>query len=340
MKSQLAEIIKETKENIDSCNEISNLEEIRISILGKKGKITHILKGIAKLSNEEKKEIGMIANNTKKEITELINNKKNDLLTEEQNHKLKEESIDITLPGKNVRKGNLHPTTAMIDYLINILVRMGFTPVDGYELETEYYNFEALNIPADHPAREDQDSFYVSEHHLLRTHTSPTQVRIMKKYKPPLAIIHCGRCFRRDALDATHSHTFYQIEGLYVDKNVTFADLKGTLYLLAQELFGPDTEVRFRPDFFPFTEPSGEFAVTCFNCKGKGCNVCKSTGWIELGGCGLVDPEVFKNCDIDPEEYTGYAFGFGIERLIMTKYRVPDIRMFYENDLRFLKQFS
>lgn len=339
MKIELNTLKEQAVQSILKVASEKELEELRIEYLGKKGKLTQILKSLASLSDQERPIIGQLSNEVKQTITDHLIKKKNELKLKAHEEKIRQEGIDISIPGRNPFIGHLHPLSQIIQEITNIFKRMGFQIAEGPELEEEYYNFDALNMPKSHPARDEQDSFYITSDKLLRTQTSPVQIRVMEKQKPPIAIVSSGRCFRRDAQDATHSHTFHQIEGLAVDKGISFADLKGVLHFFARQMFGKKTQVRFRPDFFPFTEPSGEFAVTCFICYGKGCRVCKGTGWIELGGCGLVDPAVFGFVNIDPEEYSGYAFGIGIERLAMTKYGIPDIRMFYENDLRFLQQF-
>ncbi len=339
MKNELIALKEEAAESLIKASTEQDLEELRVRYLGKKGNLTRILKSLGSLSPDERPIIGGLANEIKEAITSKISDKKKTLKDQARQTRLKQESIDVTLPGRQPPIGHLHPITQVIQEITGIFKSLGFQVAEGPELEEEYYNFDALNLPKSHPARDEQDSFYVGSDKLLRTQTSPVQIRVMESQKPPIAIISPGRCFRRDAQDATHSHTFHQVEGLAVDKGVTFSDLKGILHIFARQMFGSDTKVRFRPDFFPFTEPSAEFAITCFKCHGKGCRVCKKSGWIELGGCGLVDPAVFGFVNIDPEVYSGYAFGVGIERLAMVKYGIPDIRMFYENDLRFLEQF-
>jgi len=339
MKQQLEELKADAAKTLANTSSDKEVEQLRITYLGKKGRLTSILKSLGSLDPVERPKMGQLANEVKEFITEEINKKKQHFITISQNEKIQKEFIDVTLPGRVPPMGKLHPITQIIQEITHIFKGMGFQLVEGPELEEEYYNFDALNLPASHPARDEQDSFYVASDRLLRTQTSPVQIRTMEKWKPPISIISPGRCFRRDAQDATHSHTFHQVEGLSVDKHLSFADLKGVLHLFAREMFGSKTNTRFRPDFFPFTEPSAEFAVSCFLCGGRGCGVCKSSGWIEIGGCGLVDPAVFGFVDIDPELYSGFAFGMGIERLAMTRYGIPDIRLFYENDLRFLRQF-
>ncbi len=318
---------------------LEELENIRVKFLGKKGLLKEALNKISGLSLEEKKVIGKEINDLKDKIESYIANRKEELIAKEKEEQLKKEKIDITLPGKPFKQFKIHPLSIVISDIIKIFTKLGFSVEEGPEIEEEYYNFDALNIPDYHPARDDQDSFYIRDKKLLRTQTSGVQIRVMEKQKPPIAIISPGRCYRKDDVDATHSPIFHQIEGLVVDTDVSFSDLKGILKLFAKEMFGEGTNVRFRPDFFPFTEPSAEVAFTCISCGGKGCSMCKGTGWIEVAGCGMVDPEVFKNVGIDYEKYKGYAFGMGIERIAMIKYRIPDIRLFYENDVRFLDQF-
>lgn len=291
------------------------------------------------LSPEERPKMGALVNEAKQELEELISVKKNELKSAEQQRKLAEETIDITLPHKEIKPGKLHPLNTVLDDMINIFQSMGFDVVDGPEVETDHYNFECLNVPADHPARDMQDTFYLAENLLLRTQTSAAQIRTMENRKPPIRVICPGRVFRADEVDATHSPVFHQIEGLVVDKGVTMCDLKGVLEEFAHEIYGSDTKVKFRPSFFPFTEPSVEVDVTCSECGGKGCRVCKGSGWIEILGAGMVHPNVLHSCGIDPEEYSGFAFGIGLDRLTTTRYKISDIRLLFENDKRFLDQF-
>lgn len=335
----LKKIEAEASSFFSAVSDLKVLEDLKVQFLGKKGSLTELFKKMGSLSAEEKKTFGQEINYLKDLIENLYLEKKNLLIESFKAEKIQKESIDVTLPGNPVMRGASNPISLVIEDIIRIFTRMGFSVEEGPELEEEYYNFDALNIPEHHPARDDQDSFYIQEKKLLRTQTSSVQIRVMEKKKPPLAIITYGKCFRKDTIDATHSPIFHQVEGLLVDRHVTFSDLKGILSLFAREMFGSKTQVRFRPDFFPFTEPSAEMAFSCFVCGGKGCPVCKKTGWIEAGGCGMVDPEVFKYVGIDYQEYKGYAFGLGIERLAMRKYDIPDIRMLYENDIRFLSQF-
>ncbi len=316
-----------------------SIDEIRVKYLGKKGELTAILKQMGSLSPEERPIIGQIINLAKAEVEGAINSAFADFKTKAADKKIKEETIDITMPSKKAEQGGLHPLNIVLNDMIDIFQSMGFDVVDGPEVETDHYNFESLNVPADHPARDMQDTFYLAENLLLRTQTSAAQIRTMETRKPPIRIICPGRVYRADEVDATHSPVFHQIEGLVVDKNITMCDLKGVLEQFAQEIYGSDTEVKFRPSFFPFTEPSVEVDVTCSECKGKGCRVCKGSGWIEILGAGMVHPRVLQSCGIDPEEYSGFAFGIGLDRLTTTRYKISDIRLLFENDLRFLKQF-
>lgn len=332
--------IKETVEGLlASAESLESLEEIRIKYLGKKGELTAVLKGMGKLSAEERPVIGALANEIRDFLGNEIDAKKDELEKAQLAEKLKEEVIDVTMPGKTQELGKLHPLTKVMNELKDIFIGLGFEIADGPEVEYDYYNFEALNIPKNHPARDTQDTFYIEDNIVLRTQTSPMQVRVMEKQKPPIRVIAPGRVYRSDAVDATHSPIFHQIEGLVVDKGVTMADLKGTLETALKALYGENTKVRFRPHHFPFTEPSAEVDVSCFVCGGKGCSVCKGEGWIEILGCGMVHPKVLANCGIDPEVYSGFAFGIGLERIAMGRYDINDLRLFFENDVRFLKQF-
>jgi len=315
------------------------LENLRIKYLGKKGELTSILKQMGGLSSEDRPVIGQLANEIRSFIEEDLVKRASELKEEETLKRLENEKIDVTLPGTHHELGAKHPLSIELDAIKEIFVGMGFDIVEGPEVEYDYYNFEALNIPKDHPARDTQDTFYINDNILLRTQTSPVQVRVMEKQKPPIRIISPGRVYRSDAVDATHSPLFHQIEGLVVDKGITFADLKGTLETFVKRMYGEDSIVRFRPHHFPFTEPSAEVDVQCFNCHGKGCRLCKGEGWIEILGCGMVHPKVLSNCGIDPEIYSGFALGMGLERVVMRKYSIDDLRLFYENDVRFLKQF-
>lgn len=339
MKEQLKKIKLAAKAQLDSAETVEALEEARIKYLGKKGELTSILKGMGGLSPEERPIVGALANEVREFLTNTIDEKKADMEKKLQNEKFEKEVIDITMPGKKQNVGNLHPLTKVLDEFKETVIGLGFEIAEGPDVETDYYNFEALNIPKNHPARDTQDSFYVEDNIVLRTQTSPMQIRVMENKKPPIRIIAPGRVYRSDAMDATHSPIFHQIEGLVVDKGITMADLKGTLEALIKSIYGDNAVCRFRPHHFPFTEPSVETDVQCFNCGGKGCGVCKGEGWIEILGGGMVHPKVLKNCGIDPEVYSGFAFGIGLERLVMGRYDINDIRLFYENDVRFLKQF-
>ena len=339
MKQQLEQIKLAAEEQLKCAETIEALEEARIKYLGKKGELTGILKGMGGLSAEERPVIGALANEVREFLTNAIDSKKAEMEQKLQDEKLKKEVIDITMPGKRSKVGNLHPLTKVLDEFKDTVIGMGFEIAEGPDVETDYYNFEALNIPKNHPARDTQDSFYVEDNIVLRTQTSPMQIRVMENKKPPIRIIAPGRVYRSDAMDATHSPIFHQIEGLVVDKGITMADLKGTLEALIKSIYGDNAKCRFRPHHFPFTEPSVETDVQCFNCGGKGCSMCKGEGWIEILGGGMVHPKVLANCGIDPEVYSGFAFGIGLERLVMGRYDINDIRLFYENDVRFLKQF-
>lgn len=339
MKEKLNQIKATVEELLASCENLEGLEELRIKYLGKKGELTAVLKEMGKLSAEERPVIGALANEIRDFLNKEIDSKKEEMERVLQAAKLKEEVIDVTMPGKTPEMGNLHPLTKVMNELKEIFIGMGFEIAEGPEVEYDYYNFEALNIPKNHPARDTQDTFYVEDNIVLRTQTSPMQVRVMEKQKPPIKVIAPGRVYRSDAVDATHSPIFHQIEGLVVDKGVTMADLKGTLEETLKALYGEKTKVRFRPHHFPFTEPSAEVDVSCFVCGGEGCSVCKGEGWIEILGCGMVHPKVLSNCGIDPEVYSGFAFGIGLERIAMGRYDINDLRLFFENDKRFLKQF-
>jgi len=335
LKAKIKEIEKKISLEIESISLPEHIEKIRVKYLGRKGIITSLLKQVSALPNNQKPVLGKLLNNLKINVTTRINEKSAII----KPSKRAEAKLDISLPGIKPVVGSKHPLTLITQEIKEIFFGLGFETVTGPEIETEYYNFEALNTPEEHPARDEHDSFYITNKALLRTHTSPVQIRTMEKQKPPIRVIAPGRCFRRDAIDATHSPIFHQVEGLAVDTDITFGDLKGVLEVFAKQLFGRQTKIRFRPDFFPFTEPSAEYAFSCVNCKGKGCRICKNTGWLEIGGAGMVDPEVFKMVHYDAEKYSGFAFGMGIERIAMIKYHIHDIRMFFENDLRFLRQF-
>lgn len=339
MKAQLEAIEKKAFEELTAAQDLKDLDAVRVKYLGKKGELTAILKQMGKLSAEERPVIGQLANQVRAQIEERLEETKTNLEAHLLDQRLATETLDVTMPGKRRVLGKKHPITIVLDELKEIFIGMGFDVAQGPEVELDYYNFEALNIPKDHPARDTQDTFYINDNVVLRTQTSPIQIRVMEKQKPPIRIIAPGRVYRSDALDATHSPLFHQVEGLVVDKNITMADLKGTLEVFVKRLYGEESVVRFRPHHFPFTEPSAELDVQCFNCHGEGCRLCKGEGWIEILGCGMVHPKVLENCGIDPEEYSGFAFGMGLERLVMRRYNIDDLRLFYENDARFLNQF-
>ena len=337
LKEELEKIREEALERLSK--EDANIEDIRVRYLGKKGELTLVLREMGKLSPEDRPKAGQLANKVRSEIEEQIEAKTADIRKMALKQKMKAEKIDVTVPGDDIRVGHIHPIASVQKDLENIFIGMGFEISDGPEVEYDYYNFEALNIPKDHPARDTQDTFYITDNMLLRSQTSSVQVRVMENKKPPIKIVSPGRVYRSDEVDATHSPLFHQFEGLVVDKGITMSDLKGTLEMFAKNMFGEDTKIRFRPHHFPFTEPSAEVDVSCFVCHGKGCRVCKNEGWIEILGAGMVHPDVLKRCDIDPDVYTGFAFGLGIERIAMTKYAINDMRLLYENDVRFLEQF-
>lgn len=339
MKERLEKIKADAVQEIMNSDGLEKLNDVRVAFLGKKGELTAVLKGMKDVLPEERPKVGQWVNETRESIEKLIEETKNKMEAAERDIRLKQEVIDVTLPAKKNRVGHRHPNTIALEEVERIFIGMGYEVVEGPEVEYDYYNFEALNIPANHPAKDEQDTFYINEEIVLRTQTSSVQVREMEKGKLPIRMIAPGRVFRSDEVDATHSPSFHQIEGLVIDKNITFADLKGTLAEFAKELFGEDTKVKFRPHHFPFTEPSAEVDVTCFKCGGSGCRFCKGSGWIEILGCGMVHPRVLKMSGIDPEEYTGFAFGAGLERIALLKYEIDDMRLLYENDDRFLKQF-
>jgi len=335
MKQELGKLKEEAENRIRQAKDERELDGVRIEFLGRKqGRVTQILRNLKDLPSEDKPLIGGLVNKLKQFIQKEIEEKKKKIGKRET-----EEYIDITLPGKKPLLGRLHPITQTIREIKRIFIGLGFRVVSGPEIETEYYNFEALNMPRYHPARDEQDSFYLDNDYLLRTQTSPVQIRVMEKESPPIRIIAPGRCYRRDAVDASHFPMFHQIEGLAVDKKITFSDLKGSLTYFVHQMFGRETKLRFRPSFFPFTEPSAEVDISCIICKGSGCRVCSGKGWLEILGAGMVDPEVFKKVGYDPEKYQGFAFGMGPDRICMLKYGIDDIRLFFQNDLRFLEQF-
>lgn len=318
---------------------LDRLNEVRVAFLGKKGSLTAVLKSMKNVDPEDRPKVGKWVNDARAEIEERMAEMKNRLDAEKMARELEKEKIDVTLPPKMKFVGHRHPNTIALEEVERIFIGMGYEVIEGPEIEYDDYNFTKLNIPANHPAKDEQDTFYITKDILLRTQTSPVQARVMEQGKLPIRMISPGRVFRSDEVDATHSPSFHQIEGLVIDKNITFADLKGTLDVFAKELFGPETKTKFRPHHFPFTEPSAEVDVSCFKCGGKGCRFCKGSGWIEILGCGMVHPHVLEMCGIDPNEYTGFAFGVGLERIALLKYEIDDMRLLYENDVRFLRQF-
>ncbi len=339
MKEQLEKIRQAAAQALDAVETGEALESVRVRFLGKKGELTAVLRGMGALTPEERPVVGQLANEARAYIEGKIEEKKAAVAAKEREAKLKSEVIDVTVPGRRKLAGRLHPLYQVLNEITAIFTGMGFSVAEGPDIETDYYNFEALNIPADHPARDTQDTFYINDNIILRTQTSPVQIRVMEQTKPPIRMIAPGRVFRSDAVDATHSPVFHQIEGLVIDKGITMADLKGTLEAVVKGLYGPDAKIRLRPHHFPFTEPSAEVDVSCFACGGKGCGMCKGEGWIEILGAGMVHPKVLKVGGIDPEVYSGFAFGLGLERIAMFKYGIDDLRLFFENDLRFLRQF-
>ena len=339
MKEKLQKIKEDALAQIRESKTLEQLNDVRVGQLGKKGALTEILKGMKDVSPEDRPKVGQLVNETRAEIEKFLDEARKKMEATLREAKLATETIDVTLPAQQMNVGHMHPNMRALAEVENIFIGMGYEVVEGPEVERDYYNFEALNIPADHPAKDEQDTFYISGDILLRTQTSSTQVHEMEKGKLPIRMIAPGRVFRSDEVDATHSPSFHQIEGLVIDKHITFADLKGTLAVFAKELFGEDTKVKFRPHHFPFTEPSAEMDVSCFKCGGKGCRFCKGEGWIEILGCGMVHPHVLEMSKIDPEEYRGFAFGVGLERIALLKYEIDDMRLLYENDVRFLRQF-
>lgn len=339
MKDRLQNIKNEALKAIEAADMPEKLNDVRVKFLGKKGELTAVLKSMKDVAPEERPKVGQMVNETRAAIEELLEESKKNMEKKLREEKMKKEVIDVTLPAKKNMVGHRHPNTIALEEVERIFVGMGYEVVEGPEVEYDLYNFEKLNIPADHPAKDEQDTFYINKEIVLRTQTSPVQARVMEQGKLPIRMIAPGRVFRSDEVDATHSPSFHQIEGLVIDKNITFADLKGTLQEFAKRLFGEETKVKFRPHHFQFTEPSAEMDVTCFKCGGKGCRFCKGSGWVEILGCGMVHPHVLEMSGIDPEEYTGFAFGVGLERIALFKYEIDDMRLLYENDTRFLKQF-
>lgn len=339
MKDKLKKIMDTAIEQIDATEQLDKLSDIKVVFLGKKGELTSLLKSMKDLAPEDRPKAGQMVNEARTKIEGMLEAKKKEFEKALLEEKLENEKIDVTLPGTKLPEGHRHPSNITLEEVENIFIGMGYKVVEGPEIEKDYYNFEALNIPADHPAKDEQDTFYITQDILLRTQTSSVQVHEMENGELPIRMIAPGRVFRSDEMDATHSPTFHQIEGLVVDKGITFADLKGTLQEFAKRLFGEETKIKFRPHHFQFTEPSAEVDVSCFKCGGKGCRFCKGSGWVEILGCGMVHPHVLEMSGIDPEEYSGFAFGVGLERIALFKYEIDDMRLLYENDTRFLKQF-
>jgi len=339
MKEMLEKIRSDFAEKIAAAETLAEIEELRVGYLGKKGELTSVLRGMGKLAPEERPVVGQLVNTIREYMETELGTKLTAIKSAESLKRLEKEKLDVTMPGVKKEKGSFHPLNQVIDEMKNLFIGMGYEIAEGPEVEYDYYNFEALNLPEGHPARDTQDTFYITDKILLRTQTSSVQIHVMEHKKPPIKIISPGKVYRSDSMDATHSPVFHQLEGLVVDKGVTMGDLKGTLEIFAKKMFGENTKIRLRPHHFPFTEPSAEVDVSCWSCGGEGCRVCKGEGWIEVLGCGMVHPDVLKRCGIDPEEYSGFAFGIGIERTAMARFGVKDIRNFYENDVRFLKQF-
>ena len=340
MKELLNKIVCQALDDVAKCADSKSLTDIRVKFLGKNGEMTSVMKGMGKLSPEERPAMGKLVNEAREKIENAIAEKDKKIKDEELALKLSAEAVDVTLPSKPTREvGSVHPLTRIKNEIIDIFKGFAFSVAEGPEIETDYFNFQLMNVPKDHPARDMQDTFYIDDNILLRTHTSPMQARIMTTQKPPIRVVVPGKVYRSDD-DASHSPIFNQIEGLAVDKKITLGDLQGVLTAFAEKIFSKDTKTRFRPSYFPFTEPSVEMDVTCSICGGKGCRVCKDTGWVEILGAGVVNPHVLDMCGLDSNEYSGFAFGFGVERIAMLKYAVPNIKMFYENDVRFLKQFN
>ena len=339
MKERLEAIKKSALEQIEQAQKMESLNAVKVNFLGKKGELTKVLKGMKDVAKEDRPKVGQMVNETRQIIEKALEEEMAVLKRKIREEKMKSALIHVTLPGKTHEKGHRHPNQIALDDLERVFIGMGYEVVEGPEIEYDKYNFELLNIPENHPAKDEQDTFYINKDILLRTQTSPVQARIMEQGKLPIRIISPGRVFRSDEVDATHSPSFHQVEGLVIDKGITMADLKGTLQQFAREFFGPETEVKFRPHHFPFTEPSAEVDITCFKCGGEGCRMCGGSGWIEILGCGMVHPHVLEMCGIDPEVYSGFAFGIGLERVALLKYEIDDMRLLYENDKRFLSQF-
>lgn len=338
MKDKIDELKRAALAAVAAAETSAELGDIKVRFLGKSGEITSLMKGLGALSKEERPEAGKVLNMARTEIESAIESKLESALRREKEARLAAEAVDVTLPANTAKRGTLHPITQVREEIVNVFLGMGFSVAEGPEIESDLFNFQLLNVPKDHPARDMQDTFYVNDSFVLRTHTSPMQARIMTTEKPPIRVVIPGRVYRSDD-DASHSPIFHQIEGLAVDRHITMGDLQGCLEAFAQKLFSPSTKIRLRPSYFPFTEPSVEVDVTCAICGGKGCRVCKGTGWVEILGAGIVNPSVLEMCGISPDEYSGFAFGLGLERIAMIKYGIPNIKLFYENDMRFLKQF-
>ncbi|MBI1884122.1 MAG: phenylalanine--tRNA ligase subunit alpha [Chlamydiae bacterium] len=339
LSSKVHDILQEAEKAIHASQSLDALDRERVHWLGRKGVLTEFLKGLGKLPPDQKPQVGKIVHTAKEKVETWLEACKLRLESEKRKIQLQQEKLDITLPGKSRKYGHLHPLTRVASEIVNVFVQMGFSVEEGPEIETDYYNFEALNIPKDHPARDMQDTLYLSKDLLLRTHTSPIQIHVMKERKPPLRVIAPGRVYRADDVDVSHSPMFHQVEGFYVDRDVSFAHLKYTLVHFAKRIFGEKTRLRFRPSFFPFTEPSAEVDIACSVCEGSGCRLCSGRGWLEILGAGMIHPNVFEAVGYDPSAFTGFAFGMGVERIAMLKYGIHDIRLFFENDMRFLEQF-
>ena len=339
IESKLKEIRDKVTEAVKNAGTLEIINDLRVKVIGKKGELTEIMKSMKDIPKEEKPKFGQLVNELRNEVEELLSSTTNRIKRELRQKQLEEETIDVTLPAKKTERGHKHPNQVALEEIERIFTGMGYKVVFGPEVEYDYYNFEALNIPADHPAKDEQDTFYINDKIVLRTQTSPVQVREMEKGKIPIRMIAPGRVFRSDEVDATHSPCFHQVEGMVIDEGITFADLKGTLEAFAKKMFGEDTKVKFSPHHFPFTEPSAEMDVTCFKCGGKGCRMCKGEGWIEILGCGMIHPNVLDRCNVDRSKYSGFAFGIGLERIALLKYEIDDMRLLYEKDVRFLKQF-
>ena len=339
MREKINEILERTLEELKSANDSQSLDAVRVRVLGKKGELTGILRGMGQVAADMRPKIGQWVNEAREKLEEAIGEAQKKIAERELEKRLENEKVDVTMPVEGRSAGSLHPMSIVLEQLLDIFTGMGFEAVEGPEVELDHYNFELMNIPKNHPARDAQDTFYIDDNVVLRTHTSPVQARIMTTRKPPIRIVSFGRVYRADEADATHSPVFHQLEGLVIDENISMGDLKGTLDTFARRLYGEGVTTRFRPSFFPFTEPSAEVDLTCAACRGKGCRICKDTGWIEVLGSGMVNPKVLEMCGIDSGKYSGFAFGMGVERLSNLKYNVPDMRYLYENDVRFLRQF-